>query len=299
MFLGTAFAQETPVDSPKSPQQKTGSATSPAEVKKTEQPPGTTGKEAKEPPAPELFQLPVEHHLWARFQPGAWRELQTVTETFDEAGQVVSRNITTQKEVLQAVAEEKYVLQVQATVELGGKRIEGDRKNRVLHLATDCVGQIAESRRIEDRSLSLAGHEVACRVFEIDYREESRNLTELVHYDPLQFPFVLRRETFAEKDTKGTAAEATVETEQLMEVIAQEVPYRVGGQLLDCSLLRTFRHRTKGDSVWMTMANVTVPGGKVAVWTTEFDAQGKRVRWSVTTLLAFGESSPEDPESPK
>ncbi|NOZ40784.1 MAG: hypothetical protein GXP24_11235 [Planctomycetes bacterium] len=301
-FSSTALAQAAPEVVPESsttqPAETASAEVAKTETAKTE----TTPSETTPPPAPEPFQLPAEQHLWARFQPGAWRDLQTVTETFDETGQVVSRNVTTRKEVLQAVAEGKYVLKIQATVDLSGKRIVGDWKNHTLHLATDGAGTITDSHRLEDQTLSLAGRTVECQVFELHYREGSRKLTDRIHYAPQRFPFVLHRETFpelvpAEGSPKEAATDATAEAEQLIEVMAQTVPHQVGEQLLACSLLRAFRHRPKGDTLRLAYLNRTVPGGEVAVWTTDFDAQGQLVRWSVTTLLAYGETPPDDAES--
>ncbi len=315
-----ALAQKIPDEAPVGAAQETVATPTPVadvfELAPTGEPgeeepgKGEAGKE-EAPPAPDPLELPAKQHPWARFLPGAWREVQTVTETFDEAGEVVSRNVTTQKEVLEAVAEEKYVLKVQATVDLGGKRIVGDWKDRVLYLLTDAAGVVAGSRGVEDRSLLLAGRAVMCRVYEIRYREGARNLIDRVHYDSEHFPFVLRRETFAEYDPQESAAA----TEQLMEVSAQEVPYQVGTQLLDCSCLRTFRHLAKGDTLRLAFSNASVPGGEVAVWSTDFDTEGQRVRWSITRLLDYGtdydgldsviehgndhgESSSEDVETP-
>ncbi len=303
-FSSTAFALAAPEVAAESPEAQPAEA-APSETAKPEL---TTPSESTPvptpPPSPEPFQLPAEQHSWARFQPGAWRDLQTVTETFDEEEKIVSRNVTTQKEVLQAVAEDKYVLKVQATVDLSGKRIVGDWKNRTLHLATDGAGPIADSRRLEDQTLSLAGRTVECQVFELHYRGDgSRNLIDRIHYDPQRFPFVLQRETFpepvpAEDSSKNAAKVATAEVEQLMEVMAQQMPYQVGDQLLACSFLRTIRHRPKGDTVRLVYANRTVPGGEVEVRTIDFNAQGQPVRWSITTLLAFGETSPDDSKSP-
>lgn len=299
VFSSTVLAQAAPEVVAESPATPPAEA-APSETTKPETPkpetakPESTPPEPTPPPVPEPFQLPLEQHPWARFQPGAWREVQIVTESFDETGAVVSRNVTIQKDILQAVVEgKKYVLKVQATVDLAGKRIVGDWKDRALHLATDGAGPIAESHRIEDRSLTLAGRDVECQVFEIRYRDGTRNLIDIVHYDPQRFPFVLWRETSVDSGKKETAAE----TEQLTDVTARELPYQVGEQLLACSWLRTFRHRAKGDKLQMVISNSTVPGGEVAVWSTDFDAQGQRVRWSVTTLLAFGETSPEDADS--
>ena len=305
--VNTLAVAAPPAEATKSPPVKTVSATQPAEAAKPKPPAETL---AETPPlAPDPFVLPAEHHRWARFLPGAWCELQTVTETFDETGKLVSRNNTAQKEILQQVEKEKYALKVQATVELSGKRIVGDWKIRVLSLATDGAGQVAGSRRREDRTLQLAGRAVTCQVFEIPYRDGARNLRDRIHYDPQRFPFVLLRETFVDSGKekqllKVSAAKAsppevaTAKIVQQTEVLALEIPYLVGRELLDCSWLRTVRHRAKGNTVKLMMLNKTVPGGKVAVWSSDFDAQGQRVRWSGTTLLAYGETSPEETQKP-
>ncbi|MGI9429643.1 MAG: hypothetical protein ACR2NM_13355 [Bythopirellula sp.] len=248
---------------------------------------------ASEPAASEPFQLPAEHHSWARFQPGAWRELQIVTETFDEAGGMTSRNIITQKEILNAVAEGKYVLNVRATVDLGTKQIVGDWKTRVLDLATDSAGTLAETRRLENRPLPLAGRESECQVWELFYVDNGRQLRDLVYYDPERFPFVLQRETADAKGQQSTPAELAQRTE----VAAVEVPCQIQLKLWNCTCLRTYRHRSKGDSLRLAFINRAVPGGEVVVRATDFDAAGRRVRWSVATVLDFGDSEPPAPIS--
>lgn len=258
------------------------------------------------------FQLPAVQHPWARFQPGAWRELRIVSETFDDMDQVVSRSITTQKEVLQAVAEGKYVLSVQATVELGGKQIVGERKTRILHLETDGAGALVDSVRLEDQLVPLPGRVATCQVWEVRYHDGSRDLTDRIFYDAQRFPFVLKRETFANTslndrgvtnadlvtdapagdipNEKATPNRITDEIEQLTEVTAPSVSYPIGDQLLNCSCLRTIRFRTKGDALRVTFVSPTVPGGEVAILSTDFDTEGQRVRSSVAIIVGHGEA---------
>jgi hypothetical protein len=243
------------------------------------------------PAASEPFQLPIEHHNWARFQPGAWREVQIVTETFDEAGGITSRNVTTQKEILNAVAEGKYVLNVRATVDLGTKQIVGDWKTRVLDLATDSVGSLGEARRLEDRPLPIAGRHSECQVWQLLYVDNGRQLRDLVYYDPERFPYVLQRET---SDARGEA-DTPAELEQRTEVAAIEVPCQIQQKLWNCTCLRTYRHRSKGDSLRLAFIHQEVPGGEVVVRATDFDAAGRRIRWSVATVMDFGDSEPPPP----
>lgn len=248
---------------------------------------------AGEPDAGEPFQLPAEHHAWARFQPGAWREVQIVTETFDESGGITSRNITTQKEVLNAVAEGKYVLNVRATVDLGTKQIVGDWKTRVLDLATDRAGSLGESQRLEGRPLPLAGRDSECQVWELWYVDNGRPLRDLVYYDPERFPYVLLRET---ADVRGEQ-NAPVELAQRSDIAAIEVPCQIQQKLFSCTCVRTYRHRSKGASLRLAFINQEIPGGDVVVRATDFDAEGRRVRWSVATVLDFGDSEPPAPTS--
>ena len=131
--LRTVCAQEVAIDT-RAVADQVASATQPGLAEPAVN--SSNGVDPK-PEACEPYQLPNEHHPWASFRPGAWRELQIVTETFDEAGQLTSRNITTQREILEAVADGKFSLKVQATVDLGTKRIVGAWKTRVLDLATD------------------------------------------------------------------------------------------------------------------------------------------------------------------
>ncbi len=244
--------------------------------------------------AAERFVLPTEHHPWARFQVGAWRKIQITTETFNEAGAVVSRSVTTQEENLQSdssVSLERYALNVQATVDLVGKRIVGKRIVRVLYTATDGAGQVVETRRLEDQDLTLTNRTVACQVWDVQYRDDSRTLVDRIFYAPEQFPYVLRRETaqVASPDSDPPS------TEQVVSVVAIEIPYPFGDRILHCTCLRTTRHGEKGSTVRLAMVSELVPGGEVAVWTTDFDPQGNPSRGSFQELVDYGQAPLVEP----
>jgi|GEM_PF-4488635 len=290
MWIGTraALAEPTPVEvipaAAASPASETASVSSP--VPTSEDQLEVITDPAVSQQVPELagskpFLLPAKQHPWASFEPGAWRELQIVSEAYDEAGQVVNRSVTQQKEVLEAVDDEKYVLKVQATVDLSGKRIVGDWKTRVSHLSVDGAGPLVDSRRLADQAWSLAGRTTDCQVWELRYRDGARKLKDRLFYHPQQFPFVWRRETFSEEQTQDA------EAERVMEMVATTLPYQLGEQLLECSCLRTLRHRAKGDTVRLAFLSSAVPGGEVSAWFTDTDAAGRRVRSSAAQLLTF------------
>ena len=242
-------------------------------------------------PAAEPFALPVEHHAWARFPVGAWREIQITTETFDEAGVAVSQSITTQSENLQSVSLDRYALNVQATVELVGKRITGKWITRVLNTATDGAGQVVETHRLEDESLTLTNATVACQVWDVLYRDDARTLVDRVFYAPEQYPHVLRRET-AEVASPDVGSPPT---EQEVSVVAVEIPYTHEGEILHCTCLKTTRQGEKGSTVRIALVSELVPGGEVAVWATDFDPQGRRSRSSSQVLVDYGQAPLAEP----
>ena len=244
------------------------------------------------PQATESFALPIEHHAWARFPVGAWREIQITTETFDESGVAVSSSATSQAEKLESVFGNRYELKVQATVDLVGKRITGKAITRVLATTTDGAGQIVETRRLEDTELALTGQKVVCQAWDIVYRDDARTMVDRLLYSPQRYPHVLSRTTAEVASTDGDPPT----TEQEVSVVAVEIPYVHDGEILLCTCLRTTRQGKKGSTVRISLVCDLVPGGEVAVWATDFDPQGKRTRWSTQKLAGYGRTPP--PEVP-
>ena len=232
---------------------------------------------------PIMFHLPFEHHAWGRFTPGAWREFQVTTETFDSQKKFVNRSVTTQKEILEEFDEHTYTLKVQAAVDLVGKRIVGDWKTRELHWATDGPGEITQTVRGDDVRLSLESTNAECQLWELTYRDDARLLLDRIYYHPNSFPYVVKRETFQHE----LSPEATV-AEQQVEVAAWTVPYVLQGEMVACCCLRVLQQRSKGRSSRVLFSSPNVPGGEVAAWSSDYDSEGQLTRWSTMELVGFG-----------
>jgi hypothetical protein len=180
---------------------------------------------------------------------------------------------------------------VQATVDLVGKRITGKSITRVLTTATDGAGQVVEARRLEDKELTLTGQTVACQVWDIVYRDDARTMVDHIFYSPQRYPHVLRRETAEVASPDGDPPP----TEQVVSIVAVEIPYVHEGEILLCTCLRTTRQGEKGSTVRISLVSDLVPGGEVAVWATDFDSQGRRSRWSTQKLAGYGQTPPPEP----
>ncbi len=250
----------------------------------------------------EFFRLPAEHHPWARFAPGAWREVEITTETFDEQGELVNRSVTTQQEILKSVSGDRYTLDVQATVDLVGKRIVGAWITRVLHLPTDRAGEIVETVPLDDASIHVGGREIECQTWKVVYRDDARTLIDRIRYTPGHFPFVLDRTTLP-----GNGADNSPQTAiQVVSAVALDIPYTIDDQVIRSSCVQTKRQGDKGSTNRIAFIAAEVPGGELVARTSDFDLQGTLTRWSTQELLRYGltpletlldTSSDESPES--
>ncbi|TWU24660.1 hypothetical protein [Bythopirellula polymerisocia] len=231
----------------------------------------------------EQFAFPASHHPWAKFPIGSWREIEIVTETFDESGKVYGRSVTTQKEVLKALADDSYVLDIQATVNVSGKQIVGPVNTRILRLLTDQSGVVFSTTRSDDETILLDDQSFKCQVWDVLYGEETRNLRDRLYYSSELFPHILRRETF--EVTEHLPVE-TLPTD-ISSVVARNIPLPVDNQIIPCVCEKTTRLRDKGGIQIIRMVSPSVPGGEVQSWSTDFNAKSEPNRWSVQKLLKF------------
>lgn len=241
-------------------------------------------------PVQEEFVYPAEHHLWARFPIGSWREIEITTETFDASGKIYGRSVTIQKETLKAMADDSYVLETQATVEVSGKQIIGPVNTRILRLITDRSGVVFSSSRQDDEIVQLNDRPYECQVWDVLYGEEAQNLRDRVYYCSEKFPYILRRETF-EDGENGSARITPTDTSG---VIAEHVPLLVDNQIISCVCSKSTHFREKGSMQSLKMISPQIPGGEVQSWSTDFNAEAEPNRWSVLKLLKFGANPTAD-----
>jgi hypothetical protein len=230
--------------------------------------------------------LPAKLHQWARFPIGSWRELEITTETYDADGKLAGQSITTQKEILKAVADDTYVLEVQATVDVSGKRIEGPWNTRVLRLATDRPHAILATNQKGVEQLEIESGPIECQVWELQYTEDGQNMIENVSFSDQTFPYVWKREVFTgsqKSPLQGLPLDSMTTT-------ARGVPFTLEGRIIECASQFSTRRRDKGDSQILSLVSPEIPGGEVSSRVTDFDTDGNRIRWSVLKLLSYGDS---------
>jgi len=254
---------------------------------------GALSEPAGSSSSPAELHLPAIHHPWARFPHGAWREVEITTETFDEEGKLYGKSVTTQVEILKSVGEDSYSLDVQATVDISGKQINGEWNTRLLRLVNDRQGQILRSQEFEEETLQIGTREIPCQVLEVISSEEARNRTERIYYSPDHFPHILRRDVLE----SGPESPGELVVRDRMVVQSLSIPYYLGNRIVECSSTQTTRRQDKGSSVIVSFVTHEVPGGEVASWSSDFNASGQRVRWAVSRLVDHGLGEPAGAET--
>ena len=237
------------------------------------------------------FQFPLECHLWAKFLPGAWRKSVITTELFDPTGEPGGQTVTTEKQELLSIAEDSYILQISSTVNFAGQEIAAEPTNRTLRLATDRGGQLFKSEIVDSEVLELGELAIAVEICDIVHNSESLNLRDRIAFSAEVFPFVLRREVFDHIDDaplQPVPAETT-------SVVSREVPFVFQDRTIGCILMRTERQHEKGTNAVLRLLHPDFPGGEVIAWSTDFDEQGRRVRWSIRRTTEFGVKTQSEP----
>jgi hypothetical protein len=86
---------------------------------------------------------------------------------------------------------------------------------------------------------------------------------------------------------KPADAVASPPWQSVEQVVAVGMPFRLAGESLPTSHVRTVTTTPKGQSVQMTIVSEQVPGGVISSWSTEADPSGRVLRRNYTMLVEW------------
>ncbi|MEX2170624.1 MAG: hypothetical protein WD851_15015 [Pirellulales bacterium] len=248
--------------------------------------PSPVPTEIAEPPP---VRLPREHHCWCHLEPGAWRTLRVTTETFDPGGQSLGVSVTSETETLSDVQDGHYALQSKSVVEIGGKKLSGPDRVHQLQLLTDTADEAVRAVPQPPAQINLDGRAIPCSVWRLTVRRSERQLVHEVYYNDAIWPFVLRREV-VETSTQDSTNPLSTTRES---VVRSNVPVALDEKIVSGAHLHSVTETPAGRTERLEVHSASVPGGLVSRSTTEWDAQGHRIRWGTTELVEFGEAEKE------
>lgn len=282
--------------------------------------PSALNSPASNPPLP-AASLPYEHHAWARFTPGAWRTLRTVTEAFDDAQRVISRTETVKTQSLIAVAGQTYSIESVTEAIVAGKKLQGTPQTATYSLLSDETFPVTKITELEPASVSLAGRVIPCKRWSVLLAKPEGPLAETLFYAADYSPYVLRREwsqgriatgsdnngdtnrnagpnASASTETSPTDEIERTEPDRVEMVIRLKSPITIDGatdsRRPGAATLVSSNHvliRSQRGDESMERFEVRcfeVPGGLISASQTETDSTGKKKRWSTVELVDYG-----------
>jgi len=238
-----------------------------------------------------------QRHAWGRFEAESWKHVRVFSEQWDEKGGPANLSTTETTSTLEKVTDQYYTLQLETSLEVGDKRIGGDRRSVTQGYYGEIAGQLATIRKTGDGEVVVQGRTLPVEVSEILITAGGRTKrTSAVHFNAKVSPYVLKRVS------TETAPESKGATTTTVEVVALDMPFRVMNETCAVTLIRTVETRPDGVSAVSYEAQCPdVPGGTVWQSSKVTNAAGQVVRRSVLELLDFhvdGQAGDDDDDSP-
>jgi hypothetical protein len=248
-------------------------------------PPALSSPAIGAPDAPAgAIALPTDQHPWARFAPGAWRTVRTISETFDPTGKLLGRTVTTRTQTLTEVTTETYTLQESSEVTVGGAQLPGPNQMVTLSLLLDQpLTQRATVKELAIAKVRIAGSDIPCRRWEVKWLAAQQPHRDIIWYAAGKSPFVLRRER--------STTNASQPTTEVWRARRLELPLAIGDQLAAGWQQEIDITSPAGTTQRNGLCSFEAPGGLVAESSIERDPAGNRLRWTVTRLIDFGLSA--------
>ena len=238
------------------------------------------------PPPPQL-------HPWGQFEPGAWKLVRVVTETFNEQGSPVGTNTSDYRTTLLDTDDGGVTLEMKVCAEVAGRRFDGEpqtikqnyygeQQSPGLKLKEPAAGQVT----IEDRK-------IPCQVREIESSNPNGKTTTTIYYSATASPYVLKRESVTtDQEGKNIISETNVSVQTL------EMPCKVMGVMRSAAHVKTVQKTPKGTIYTLAVICPEIPGGIVSNSSKELDSSGRLVRRSTLELVDFNTEPEKSRTSP-
>lgn len=234
--------------------------------------------------------VPRQHHPWARFKTGSWKQVRVITETLDAQGKVIGESKTETKSTLVELDESGYTLEIDVTVEVAGKRFSAQPQFVRQGYNGEAEGQkLVSFKKLGPSTCTVNGREIPSDVRQLVLNGGEQKRTTTVHYTEKVQPYVLKRET----STTDAAGQNTL-SQNLVEVVAIDMPLTILGEMKTVSHIKTINARPGGKTITLETHCLDVPGSVVSHTSKELDESDQVVRRSTLELIDYGEGDGRD-----
>ena len=221
-------------------------------------------------------------HPWGRFEPGAWKTVRVVTETLNEQGQVVSTSTTDTKTTLLEVGKDGVTLEVEACMEVAGKRFQVEPQTIKQGFHGETIGDDPKPKTPDDGQFTVENQKIPCKIQRLSIAGPNGKTTLTLRYSATVPPYVLHRHCIV-TDAEGK----TTVSETDSDVILLDMPVRVLDELRGGSYVRTVLRHGKATVTTLAIVVPEVPGGVVSHSSKEVDKNGRLVRRSTLELVDY------------
>jgi hypothetical protein len=235
--------------------------------------------------------LTADLHSWGKFEPGAWKRMRMVTETFDEQGTVASTNTTDSKTTLFDADADSLTLETRACVEIAGKRFESEPQLSKQGFHGEVLSPNLKFKESSAGQVEIDDRKIPCQVLKLETGNGASKTATAIYYSTTVAPNILKRESKT-TDLEGK----TVLSDTVATLVALDMPCQIQGETHVAAHLKTVQKTPKGSVVTISVLCSDIPGGIVSHSSKELDANGRTVRHSVLELVDFG-SEPEQDRS--
>ncbi|MCH8044664.1 MAG: hypothetical protein IID44_13200 [Planctomycetes bacterium] len=207
--------------------------------------------------AQEEAAFPRRHHAWARFEPGAWKTVRAITESFDKDGKLISTNVALTKTSLVAINGSQVTLRLEGTVNLGGQDFDSDPIESTQRLCGAAVDQKVTLKVGGKAKVTIDGETYECSVIEsvaVDAEKKTITTTKIYFSDSVS-THVLRREIVTvDAATKEEKSRTTISA------YALDMPRRIFTQIRPTSIFKAVYVNGETRKITWAVSSADVPG---------------------------------------
>lgn len=219
-------------------------------------------------------------NLWGQFRPGSWVVVRQGTETLDDSGKVVGESTTETRTTLADNDGRCMTFRVQASLEVGGKKLEGNPQE--VRQSLPAAAAPAGPQVVGEETLTIDGRKFVCKVEQTQSEADGRRTETKVWTSPEAAPFELRRLT----KIVEIAADRILE-EMTVEVVGFRQERRILARSRPVAEVQIVHRHAKGQTTARALNCPEVPGGIVSQTSEEFGPDGKLVRRTKVELIDF------------
>jgi hypothetical protein len=235
-------------------------------------------------------EITAKFHPWGLFQRGTWKTVRVVTETLDDKGRVVSTCTTDTKTTLVDVDDQGVTMEIQASMEVAGKRFDADPQTIRQGFHGELLGPTIKLSKPADSEVVIEGRAIPCKLLQLESVTPNGKSTVSIYYSATVAPYILKRESIA------TDAEGKKELGKTsVEVMALDMPVQLSdGEWRNGIITKTIHRNSNGAVVTCADVLPEVPGGVVGNRSKETDKTGRLLRRSTLTLIDYSDDPNQD-----